>query len=204
MKKLKVLVFVVFLFLFFPKITLAETKDKINVYVFKSSTCPHCEEALKFFTELSSDDEYSNYFYLVPFETNGSTTDIKENIKLAEKVSNYFGTEFEGVPLIVIGDKRYEGYSSNLNEQLKERIKTCYENGCKDIVVGIQEGTLKSSNFDTIFIMAILVVLIGGIGYFVYVGRKDTSLETHDEPVEEQPKKEESKTKVKQKTGQKK
>ena len=52
--------------------------------------------------------------------------------------------------------------------------------------------------------MAILVVLIGGIGYFVYVGSKDTSLETHDEPVEEQPKKEESKTKVKQKTGQKK
>ena len=68
---------------------------------------------------------------------------------------------------------------------------------------GMQEGTLKSSNFDTIFSMAILVVLIGGIGYFVYIGRKDTSLEEHDS-VQEQPKKEESKTKVKQKTGQKK
>jgi glutaredoxin len=171
MKKLYYLIVMAFIFLWIPKITMAE-QEKINVYIFKSSTCPHCEQALTFFNELVEDEEYANYFNLVPFETNGSTTEIKENINLANKVAKYFGAEFEGVPLIIIGDKRYEGYTSSLNEQFKDRIKTCYEKGCTDVVVGIQEGTLKESNFDVIFIVVILVVLVGGIGYFIYIARK--------------------------------
>lgn len=171
MKKIKYLVVLIFLFLFIPKVALAE-HEKINVYVFKSSTCPHCEQALDFFGELVLDEEYSKYFNLVPFETNGTTTEIKENINLATKVAKYFGVEFEGVPLIVIGDKRYEGYSSSMDEQFKERIKTCYDKGCTDVVVGIQDGSLKSSNFDSLFIIVILVVLVGGIGYFIYVARQ--------------------------------
>lgn len=170
MKKLKYYLLMALCLFMVP--TLVFASEKVNVYLFKSSTCPHCEQAMTFFSELAEDEEFSKYFQLVPFETNGTTDEIKENVNLAQKVSKYFGSDFESVPLIVIGDKRFEGYASSLNDQIKERIKSCYDKGCTDVVVGIQDGTLKGSSFDSIFLILILVIFVGGIGYFIYIARK--------------------------------
>lgn len=181
MKKFKFVFLAVLCFMMLPVLTKAEAKEPINVYVFKSSTCPHCADAMEFFDELSKDEEYSKYFHLIPYETNGKTDEIKANVSLAQKVSKYFGAEFEGVPLIVIGDKKYEGYASSLNDQMKDRIKTCYEKSCTDVVAGIQDGTLGSSDFDTVFLILILVVFVGGIGYFIYIARKNPISEEFNE-----------------------
>ena len=183
MRKIKYFLLAFFCLLIAPIFVSAE--EAINVYIFKSSTCPHCSDAMEFFSELSEDDEYSKYFRLVPFETNGNTEAIKENVNLAQKVSRYFGTDFEGVPLIIIGDKKFEGYVSSLDNQIKEKIKTCYENSCTDVVAGVQDGTLGSSKFDTVFLILILVVFVGGIGYFIYIARKNPveEIEEKDEKV---------------------
>lgn len=179
MKKMKYFLLTVFCLLIAPIFVSAD--EVINVYIFKSSTCPHCSEAMEFFSELAEDEEYSKYFRLVPFETNGSTDEIKENVNLAQKVSRYFGADFDGVPLIIIGDKKFEGYASNLDNQIKEKIKACYEKSCTDVVAGVQDGTLGSSKFDTVFLILILVVFVGGIGYFIYIARKNPVEEENEE-----------------------
>lgn len=168
----------VFLFsMFFVSNVFAEEKSTINVHLFKSSTCPHCAEAMEFFEELEKDSEYSQYFHLIPYETYGKTEEIQNNVRLAEKVENHFNGEFTGVPLIVIGDKKYDGYASTLNDELKERIKTCYEEQCEDIVLAIQNDTLKGNPFDALIPIIIAVVVIGGVGYLILLCCKPVSNE---------------------------
>lgn len=149
-------------------------KETVKVYLFKSSTCSRCAEALSFFEGLLEDEEYRSYFELVPLETNGNSEEIQENVALAKKVSSYFHETFDEVPMIVIGDKHYVGYASSMNDELTNDIITGYHNDVIDVVDGIKNGTLKSSNFGTIMALIVVVVLVGGLGYLIYVGRKST------------------------------
>ena len=204
MKKLKYLL-LVFIILFAP--TFVKANEKVKVNIFKSSTCPHCADAMEFFNDLAKDSEFSNYFELVSFETNGNSETIKNNIELAEKVAKHFGYAFEGVPLIVIGEEYFEGYISSMNTELKDAIKSAYNNSNYiDIVSELKNGTIKNSNFGTIITILICLVFVGGIGYLVYIGRKNP-IEEVTESKEEKEESTVSKTKspnVKKKTTTKK
>ncbi len=195
MKKLKLVFVAIFSMVILPLATYA--KEPINVYIFKSSSCSHCAEALEFFDELSKDSEYSEYFKLVTFETNGNTEEIRANVSLAEKVSKYFGNQFSGVPLIVIGEKYFEGFgSSSMSDSIKETILSNYQSdNYLDLVAGIQNGTIKGSSFDAIMSIVIVLVLVGGIGYFIYIARKGV---VEDEDSESKPKKKVNNEKNKQ------
>ncbi len=148
--------------------------EMVNVYIFKSSTCPHCAAALEFFDGLKEDESFKDKFQLIAYETNGSTPEIHENINLAEKVSKYFKAKFSGVPLIVIGNQRYEGYASSMDNTLKDRINLCYTSNCTDVVAGIKDGSITASSADTIIVLGILAVIVVGVGYFIYLARKNT------------------------------
>ncbi len=199
MKKLKYLLLGIIVFLV-PTFVMAN--EKVTVNIFKSSTCPHCSEALEFFEELQKDNEYSKYFELALFETNGSSDAIIKNIELAEKVSKYFGNEFEGVPLIVIGEQYFEGYISSMDEELKEAIKNAYSNDSYvDIVSEFKNGNIKNSNFGSIMTILIVLVFVGGLGYLVYIGRKNPLVE---EVIEKEEKKDSKEEKVETKTKPKK
>jgi len=41
-----------------PMFVFAAEKEPINVYIFKSSTCPHCQDALAFFKKLLNNKEF--------------------------------------------------------------------------------------------------------------------------------------------------
>lgn len=175
MKKLKLLLLGLCV-AFFPMQANATSSDNtpINVYIFKSSTCPHCADAMEFFNELSADSEYSKYFKLVSYETNGSSSEIKDNIALAEKVAKYFGEEFSGVPLIIIGDQRIEGFGKDMSDDIKKEIKEQYNSSSyTDVIETVKNG--KNNSFETVMTVAIVVVLLGGIGYFIYLARKGTN-----------------------------
>ncbi len=179
MKKICSLILIVLTFFVLPSLVSA-SDEVINVYIFKSSTCPHCEQALEFFGNLKNDSEYGSYFNLVEFETYKTVENAEEvnrNVELAEKVSKYFGQSFEGVPLIVIGDKHFDGYASSMDDDIINTIITTYHGDVKDVVAGIQNGTLKPSYFDAIMTGIIIVVFVVGIGYFVYAARKNVTEE---------------------------
>lgn len=156
-------------------------KEKINVYLFRKTGCGYCEKALTFFTNLSQDSEYKNYFQLVEKEVSGS----KENSNLMAKTAKVLNKEVSGVPFIVIGEESFIGYSNSYDDSIKEAIKNAYESeNYKDIVAPMIKSDTKESNSAAITII-ILVVSIAGVGFLVYMARENENSYT-EKPVKEQ------------------
>ncbi len=97
--------------------------DKINIYFFWGNGCPHCEEMFEYLESIK--DDYGKYYNVYAFEVwydenNGSVMD-------------YFLDEFDksignrGVPVYIIGDVYFEGFSSNMEEEILDTIMSEYE-----------------------------------------------------------------------------
>jgi len=52
----------------------------------------------------------------------------EENDQLKNKVNDYLKANATGVPFIVIGDEYIKGYSSSMDDKIKETIVSQYEN----------------------------------------------------------------------------
>lgn len=143
-------------------------KEKVNVYLFWGNGCGYCEAAKDFFASI--EDEYGKYFELVEYEVWYS----KDNNALKERVVEYFGDDVSGVPYIVIGDTTFGGYASSYDEDIKEAIKDAYEDEkYVDYVEQIISGDVETpKNYDTLIVIGIFVVIIGGFGALIYFSRK--------------------------------
>ena len=193
-KKSLIVLLLTMAFLFVaPKMVFAQ--EKVKVYLFRSDTCPICQQAVAFFNELAEDEEYKDMFELVDFEVSST-----KNAKLMDKASEAMGDgEVSGVPYIVIGDRSFGGYTSSWDEDIKSEIKDTYEDESfvdplKDIV-----GETDNSNdtLITVGILAVAVVLIGGV---IFLARRGSlsSLEEEQEDVVVEEKKEEVKNEIKE------
>ncbi|MBQ1496395.1 MAG: hypothetical protein IIZ40_03515 [Bacilli bacterium] len=132
-----------------------DTNNKVNVYLFRGEGCPHCKEAESFFDSLAKDEEYSKYYNLVKYEVWYN----EDNAKLMGEVAKKLNTEASGVPFIVIGDKYYSGYASSMDTELKETIKSAYENDSyKDIVKSVIEKTDEKKKASTSPLIPIIIV----------------------------------------------
>ena len=168
MKKLKFLL-VAALVLFIPFVAKADTKEKINVYLFRGEGCPHCEEAITWFNNtLSKDKEYSEYYNLVQYEVWYD----EDNNKLMSSVAKELGTQASGVPFIVVGEKYFSGFSASESPKaLKEAIKEAYNNAdYKDVVELVKNGDKKEdkkTNYIPIIIVAgVAIVTVIGLIFF--------------------------------------
>ena len=81
----------------------AEEKNLVNIYLFHSSTCPHCKEEIKVLDELQKD--YPN-MKVYKYEISD-----RENALLLDEVATLYKVKVNGVPFTVIGDKYYIGFS---------------------------------------------------------------------------------------------
>lgn len=176
MKKFVLLIMVLCMTILMPLNVLAETrevkeemaKEKINVYIFWGNGCGYCEAAINFFESI--EDEYGKYFNLVKYEVWYE----KDNNTLKENVAAYFGDDVTGVPYIVIGDETFGGYAEEYNEDLKEAIVDAYEDDDYiDVVAKVNAGEVETkSNYDTLIVIGIFAVVIGGFGALIYFSRK--------------------------------
>ncbi len=104
-----------------------EDKNLVNVYLFHSSTCPHCKAEIKFLDEIK--EEYDN-ISIYMYEISDS-----ENAKLLDEVAKLFDTTVGGTPFTVIGDKYFKGFSyENYTERFIAAIEYYSDNGYKDRV----------------------------------------------------------------------
>lgn len=174
MRKIRLLL-VLALVLFIPVMASvkADTKEKITVYFFRGEGCPHCAEAEEFFADLAKDDEYSNYYNLKDYEVWYD----EKNSAFMEKVAKALDTEVTGVPFIVIGDKYFSGYSASMSENIKDTIKTAYEDKeYTDVVASVENGKEVKKNKEEssplIPIIIVSVIAVGTIAGLIFLTKE--------------------------------
>jgi len=146
----------------------AESKEKINVYIFTKSGCSYCAAAKSFFAELES--THGNYFTLVELDIN-----TNNNSTLGEKVAKQLGDTFSGVPYIVIGTKSYVGYTSSYNDSITSTIEDAYKSDSYNDLVASLQGDVKvedDSSMSKGTIITIVAVAVIGIIGFIYIAGK--------------------------------
>ncbi len=201
MKKLKILFVVMLSFLVLPltvfadqsvdnekaeenetseeNVTSDETKkgenSKVKVYFFHGDGCPHCAEAEEFFEGIK--EEYGSKFELVSYEVWYN----EDNSKLMEKVAKARDEEVSGVPYIIIGEKSWNGYTSEYDSDIKKYIDENYSIDSSkryDIMELVNTGSTNSAKSkkenhtkDVLLLLGILIV-VGGVVVGVADARK--------------------------------
>ena len=132
MKK-KIILIIVMLLVFIPTKCLAisssyidkaadilgvEKEDKkINLYFFHGAECPHCEEERNWLDSIK--EEYKDYLNIYYFEVWHN----EDNANLMKQVQLEFNVNKNGVPLTIIGEKYYLGFSSVMGSSMENKIK---------------------------------------------------------------------------------
>ena len=101
-------------------------EGKINLYLFHGKDCPHCAEE-KVWLETIKDKykkEVNFYYYEVWYDAN--------NAKLMDKVLAEFGIAKSGVPLTIVGEKYYIGFSKSTSSSIENVIKSYLEDDTAD------------------------------------------------------------------------
>ena len=193
MKKKNIICLFVALFAMVLAPVVAKAKEPITVYLLRGETCPHCEEALKFFTKLKKDEEYKDIFNLRHLEVWNND----ENFEIGKEIYKAMGEEeeFKGsVPYIVIGETSWSGYSASSDEELKNAIKNAYDNDTKDKlkdIVGESGELLEVSNSGWISTAIILVLAVAIIGGTIVMARSGMEEEPEKDDSKKENKKEE-------------
>ena len=181
MKKIKLLMVLVLGILLIPSTVLAdeevtssnEDSKKVNIYFFRGEGCPHCEEAEEFFESIQ--EEYGEYFTVVDYETWYD----KDNAELMKKVAEARDEEANGVPYIIIGNKSWNGYSSDYDDAIKEKIKEVYEQDPSDrydIMKYVDKNAKPEKDYSSDVVALIIIILAtAGIGTGIYFARKKTA-----------------------------
>lgn len=95
--------------------TLVET-DLKNIYLFYGENCSYCHMLFDYLDSLP-ENVMKNYNVL-KYETWYNPG----NAELMSEFSNYLGDSASGVPYLVIGDKSFNGYTSNYDDVILEAI----------------------------------------------------------------------------------
>lgn len=147
MKKLRFLILTILLLL--PiKIS---AKEKVNLYLFHSETCMHCQAEIKYLDELKK--EYDN-LKIHLYEVDSHKDNQEKMIKVKEKLK----IDSPNVPFTIIGNYYYIGFSDGIGDGIKELVEKYSEEQETDMVKPILEdkeipnikmlnGEIKTINF---------------------------------------------------------
>ena len=159
-------------------IALAPDSKRVKVYIFGAKDCTWCEKEKEYLKGLAS---YGKKFEIVEKELLVISTQQRgEDYELGEKVANEFFSKgftkasVNGTPFVIISDiYATTGYNTNL----ETIIDKAYDEGDKDAVSCIANNgkkcvRSKTKITETIVVVTVLVVLVGGIAGLVIYSRK--------------------------------
>lgn len=102
-------------------------ENKLNIYLFWGKGCPHCEEEWKFLNRIAP--KYYDKIHVYGFEVWNS----EENQKIMNEFKDKLNiSKNSGIPLTIIEDKYYIGYDESYNDEILKLIKNNHKNS-KDI-----------------------------------------------------------------------
>lgn len=152
-----------------------ESDDKVNVYIFRGSTCSHCLDAVAHFASIAKDE--GKYFNVKTYEVWSNS----DNNDLMNDAANEIGdSEVSGVPYIVIGKKAWSGYAASYDDEIMKEIKSEYNKDKSkryDVIKAVNgEATgEKSSIAGDVISVVIIIAVIGLITYGIISARKKTN-----------------------------
>ena len=91
-------------------------ENKVSLYLFHGAECPHCEEERNWLKTIT--EEYKDYLNVYYFEV----WHDEDNAKLMEQIKKEFDIKNSGVPLTIIGDKYYLGFSNPIGSTIENAI----------------------------------------------------------------------------------
>lgn len=92
-------------------------ENKINLYLFHGATCPHCAEEKVWLEDIK--DKYKSNLNVYYYEVWNDSY----NAKLMEQVKDVFNIKTDGVPLTIVGEKYYIGFSKSTGSNIEYMIK---------------------------------------------------------------------------------
>lgn len=129
MKKLKFLILTILLLLPIS----VSAKEKVNLYLFHSETCGHCQAEIKYLKEL--EQEYDNLkVHLYEVDSH------KDNAEKMIKVKEALKIDSPNVPFTVIGNYYYIGFSDGIADGIKELVDQYSEEKETNMVKPVLEG----------------------------------------------------------------
>ena len=126
-------------------------ENKINLYLFHSADCSHCAAEIKWLEEIK--EEYHDYLNIYTYEV--TYDDV--NMSLMDKVTKELAINGHTVPLTIIGEKHFNGYSDSTASRIESQIKEYagLENNPNEIKIPI----LGKINMRKVSIPLVAVVL---------------------------------------------
>jgi len=154
----------------------APTREKINVYIFHGDGCGFCAQAFAFFESIEK--EYGQYYNLIRFETWKN----QENAEIHNKIAAHYKVDDPGVPLILIGDKYFNGYNNVWNDDIKQAIMAEYNKEERSSVVADFVKDLTPDNVpatskdekesDVAILVTFGLVTAGVIGLIIFARKR--------------------------------
>ena len=158
-------------------------EDTIRVYLFRGSTCSHCEDALEYIN--NHREEIPENVEIVTYEVwdndqNAELMDTVADTLEVDKTDNY------GTPLFVVGSEYIKGYGTGTWEELFDIVSDYKENGGYEDVVAatsreygldIEEELLddlyrEPSPIATIIVYCVFGVIVLGFIVMIFFSRR--------------------------------
>jgi len=182
MKKFKFFVLALAVLLIFPLAVFADEvteetaeaaeTNEVNVYLFRGDGCPHCAEAEEWFKSI--EEEYGELFKIVDYETWYN----QENAELMQRVAAARGEEANGVPYIIVGNKSWNGFAEDYEDEILDEIKSNYDEKVEDrydimkLLPSIEKPKKEDKSSNDVLVLIIILLVVGGFGFGIYKARK--------------------------------
>ena len=124
---------ILFLFLFTFSINIASARE-VNLYLFHSSTCPHCKEERTYLKQLENKYDYLNVLEYEVHDYISVTTKVRDELKIKESY----------VPITIVGSDYIIGFSTSTKSEIEALIKKYHDNDLCDAV----DLIIKGKNID--------------------------------------------------------
>lgn len=103
--------------------------DKINIYFFWGDGCGYCAKEFQFWENIQ--EEYGELYNLYPLEIWGN----ERHSELLDEVADALNEEINGVPFTIIGDETFSGFTTSMENNMIEAIKTASAEHKQDTTV---------------------------------------------------------------------
>ena len=105
----------------------------VVIYFFWGDGCPHCADEKPFLEALQRQHPSVEVrSYEVWYD--------QDNREIFQQMSKAVGFELRGVPVTVIGERSWIGFSGQIGEEIESKVAACLETGCPDAGVGVIPG----------------------------------------------------------------